>query len=45
MMYGWWIDPQMEKDLEAAKQSSSKTLETEPILHRFWPRWHAKNAQ
>ena len=45
MMYCWWIDPEKEAALEAAKKDKSITLETEPIQHKFWPRWHAAQAQ
>jgi len=45
MMYCWWIDPEMEADLEKAKKDTNMVLETKPILNRFWPRWHAKNSQ
>lgn len=45
MMYCWWIDPEKEAALEAARKDASITLETEPILHRFWPRWNAAQAQ
>ena len=45
MMYSWWIDPAKEAALESAKADASKTLETQPIQHKFWPRWNAKNAQ
>lgn len=45
IMYCWWIDPEMEAALEKAKLDTSMVLETKPILHRFWPRWNAKNSQ
>ncbi|MCA9631849.1 MAG: hypothetical protein KC766_29550, partial [Myxococcales bacterium] len=41
MMYCWWIDAEQEQRLEAARKDKSMTLPTEPILHRFWPRWNA----
>ena len=45
MMYCWWVDPEKEKALEAAKKDSSLVLETEPIQHKFWHRWNAAQAQ
>lgn len=45
MMYSWWIDPAQEAALEAAKADPSKTLPTQPIQHKFWPRWNAERAQ
>lgn len=45
MMYSWWVDPKKEAALEAARKDKSITLETDPILHRFWPRWNAASAQ
>ncbi|MFT7485372.1 MAG: ABC-type oligopeptide transport system substrate-binding subunit, partial [Candidatus Paceibacteria bacterium] len=40
MMYCWWIDPEKVAALEKAKLDPSVVLETDPILQRFWPRWH-----
>lgn len=45
MMYSWWVDPEMEAALEAAKKDPSLTLETQPVQHKFWPRYNAANAQ
>lgn len=45
MMYCWWIDPEKEAALEEAKQDPSMTLETQPILNRFWHKWNAAQAQ
>ena len=43
LMYSWWIDPQMEADLEKANADPSITLETLPVEHKFWPAWNEKN--
>ncbi len=45
MMYSWWIDPAKKAALEAAMADPSKTLETQPIQHKFWPRWHEANRK
>jgi microcin C transport system substrate-binding protein len=45
MMYCWWVDPEKEKKLEAAKKDPKLILETQPILNRFWQHWHAAQAQ
>ncbi|HPF14786.1 MAG TPA: ABC transporter substrate-binding protein, partial [Planctomycetota bacterium] len=45
MMYSWWIDPQMEKDLEEARKDPNKTLETLPVNQRFWELWNKQNAK
>ncbi len=36
MMYCWWIDPEMDKALEEAREDKSKVLPTQPVKHRFW---------
>ena len=41
LMYTWWIDPEKEAALAAAKEDSSITLETIPIENRFWQEWNA----
>jgi len=45
MMYCWWIDPEKERLLEEAQQDANKVLPTEPIRHRFWKHWNARQAQ
>ena len=45
MMYTWWVDPKKEAALEAAKKDPKMVLETQPIQHKFWPRWNAANSQ
>lgn len=45
LMYCWWIDPEMEKALEEARENSSKVLPTEPIHHRFWQAKKAAQAE
>ena len=41
LMYTWWIDPEKEAALEAAKADPSKNLEKLPIENRFWQEWNA----
>jgi microcin C transport system substrate-binding protein len=45
MMYSWWVDPEKEAQLEAAKADPNLTMETQPVQHKFWPRYSAANAQ
>ena len=45
MMYSWWVDPEKERLLEQAKQDSKLMLPTEPIQHKFWQHWNARQAQ
>ena len=44
LMYTWWIDPEKEAALEAAKEDASITLETIPIENRFWQEWNAAQS-
>ena len=36
MHYSWWVDPEKERQLEAAREDSSLTLETPPVENHFW---------
>lgn len=45
MMFCWWVDPEKDRKLEEAKKDESITLETQPILHRFWHHWNAAQSQ
>ncbi|MCA9000429.1 MAG: ABC transporter substrate-binding protein [Planctomycetes bacterium] len=45
LMYSWWIDPDMEAQLEKARTDTSITLKTEPEANRFWQAWNEANAK
>ncbi|MBX2802007.1 MAG: hypothetical protein KTR31_30280 [Myxococcales bacterium] len=35
----WWVDPEREAALEAAKQDTALTMELQPIENHFWQKW------
>lgn len=39
----WWIDPEKEKQVEAARKDPSKTLPLLPTENRYWQEWHQHN--
>lgn len=39
----WWIDPEKEKQVEAARRDPSKTLPLLPVENRYWQEWHEHN--
>ncbi|MBL4769956.1 MAG: ABC transporter substrate-binding protein [Planctomycetes bacterium] len=43
MMFSWWIDPEMDKQLEAARKDTSKMLTTLPEKDHFWKAWSKAN--
>ena len=45
MMFTWWVDPEKEAALEAAKNDPSITLDTLPIENRFWEAWNAAQGR
>lgn len=45
MFFSWWIDPDMEKALDEAREDSSKTLETMPVKDYFWKAWSKANPK
>jgi ABC-type transport system substrate-binding protein len=45
LMYSWWIDPEKEAALKAAREDDSITLDTIPIEDHFWKEWSATQSQ
>jgi ABC-type transport system substrate-binding protein len=45
LMYSWWIDAEMEAELEEARTDTSITLKTQPEAHRFWQAWNAAQSK
>ena len=45
LMYTWWIDPEKEAALKAAREDDSITLDTIPIEDHFWKEWSATQSQ
>lgn len=39
MFITWWVDPEREKRLEAARKDTAQKLEAPPIENRFWEAW------
>lgn len=39
MHYCWWIDPEVEKEVEAAKADTNRTLRTEEVENHYWEAW------
>jgi len=44
LMYTWWVDPEKEAALAAAKDDPSIILETIPTENRFWQEWNAAQS-
>jgi len=38
----WWIDPEKDKALEAAKNDASIKLDTTATIQTYWPEWNNK---
>ncbi|MDF1837456.1 MAG: extracellular solute-binding protein [Planctomycetota bacterium] len=45
MMYSWWVDPEMEAKLEAARKDRNLAVDTLPIDHRFWQEWNETQSK
>ncbi len=45
MFQVWWVDPEKEKALEAAKADSTQTMDASPMHHRFWEQWNAAQTR
>ena len=43
--YGFWVDPEKEKALEAARKDASLSMEVEPIHNRFWRAYGAQERR
>jgi microcin C transport system substrate-binding protein len=41
LFFNWWVDPEKEKALQAAKADPTMRLETPPVDLRFWDAWAA----
>ncbi len=45
LVFTWWVDPEKEQQLAAARADASKRLPTGEVEDRFWQAWNAAEQQ
>lgn len=45
MHFTWWVDPELEKQLEAARKSPTATMEKPEQKNRFWQAWNLRKRR